>query len=113
MDYSKPFLGKVVVAKIDRPAGTKHPKHDFIYPINYGYVPGTKAPDGKELDAYVLGVSKPLNEFKGKCIAIIHRMNDDDDKLVLVGNDKSFTDEEIKQLTHFQEQWFKSEIVRE
>lgn len=110
--YSTPFLGKTVKVEIDRPLGTKHPKHDHIYPINYGFVPDTKAPDGKELDAYVLGEDKPIKEFEGKCIAIIHRTDDDDDKLIVCADERSFSDKEIQEATHFQEQWFKSEILR-
>ena len=112
MNYSKPFLGKIVKAKIDRQLGTKHPKHDFIYPINYGFVPNTKAPDGDELDVYILGVDKVVEEFEGRCIAIIHRTDDDDDKLVLCSDGEIYSDEEIREYTNFQEQWFDSEIVR-
>ena len=50
------YLNKTLEIKIDRPMGSKHPKHGFIYPINYGYVPNTVSGDGEELDAYVLGV---------------------------------------------------------
>ena len=35
------FLDKIVTVKTDRPIGAKHPKHGFIYPINYGYIPDT------------------------------------------------------------------------
>ena len=34
---TKEYLGKKVAIKIDRPFGSKHPKHGFIYPVNYGY----------------------------------------------------------------------------
>ena len=80
--------------------------------FNYGYIPNTLAPDGEEIDAYVLGVDKPVKSFKGKVIAIIHRFNDDDDKLVVVPQELELTDEEIRKKTHFQEQWFKIRIVR-
>ncbi len=106
------FLGKTVKAVIDRPLGSKHPKHEFIYPINYGFIPNTKAKDGEELDAYVLGVFNPLREFKGKCIAVIRRLNDDDDKLVLALQGKKYSDDQIKALTEFQERFFKSQILR-
>lgn len=112
MSYSKPFLGKTVTVTIDRQLGSKHPKHGFEYDLNYGYIDGVKAPDGEDLDAYVLGESVALEEFTGKCIAIIHRTDDDDDKLIVCSADKAFTDEEIRKATHFQEQWFKSEIQR-
>ena len=112
MEYSRPFLGEIVSVVIDRPLGTKHPKHDYVYPVNYGYVPDTVAPDGAELDVYVLGEEKPLKEYTGRCIAIIHRTNDDDDKLIITQDHMNFNDQEIRDLTRFQEQWFESEIVR-
>ena len=112
MNYSRPFLGELVTVKIDRPLGSKHPKHGFEYPINYGYIPETKAPDGEELDAYVIGAKVPLVSFEGRCIAIIHRLNDDDDKLIVCEDGLEFNDDEIREQTNFQEQWFDSEIVR-
>ena len=106
------YIGKVVNVKIDRPLNSKHPKHGFVYLVNYGFVPNTVSGDGEELDCYVLGVDEPLDTFEGECIAVIHRTNDDDDKLVIVPSGRTFTDEEIRELTHFQEQFFESEIVR-
>lgn len=109
---SEEYLGKIVKVKMDRPLGTKHPKHGFIYEVNYGYVPNTISGDGEELDAYVLGVHKPLDVFEGEVVAIIHRTNDDDDKLVVMEKGKNYTDEQIRALTEFQEQWFDSVIIR-
>lgn len=106
------YIGKRVKVKIDRQLGSKHPKHGFEYELNYGYVPNTISGDGEELDAYVLGEDKPVEEFKGKCIAVIHRVNDDDDKLIVVPEEKYYSDEEIRKLTNFQEQYFESEIIR-
>lgn len=106
------YLNKTLEIKIDRPMGSKHPKHGFIYPINYGYVPNTISGDGEELDAYILGIYEPLDSFIGKCIAIIHRTNDNDNKLVIVPENRTFTDSEIKVLTDFQEQYFESIIIR-
>ena len=112
MENSKMFLDKVVKVKIDRKMGSKHPKQSFIYPLNYGYIPNTISGDGEELDAYVLGVFEPIEEFEGKCIAIIHRLNDNDDKLIVVPENKNYSDEQIMSLTEFQERFFKSEIIR-
>ena len=109
---NKGYLGKIVKVKMDRPLGSKHPKHGFIYPVNYGYIPNTVSGDGEELDAYVLGVHEPLDEFEGQVVAIIHRTNDNDDKLVVMPKGKSYTDEQIEALTEFQEQWFEHEILR-
>ncbi len=109
---ARKFLGTMVNAKIDRPIGSRHTKYGFVYMLNYGFVPGTKSGDDEELDAYVLGVSEPVKEFSGKCIAVIHRLYDDDDKLVLSPDGMDFSDEQIKSLTDFQERFFKSVIVR-
>lgn len=106
------YIGQKVQVRIDRALGTKHPKHGFEYLVNYGYVPNTISGDGEELDCYVLGVDYQLEEFEGKCIAIIHRTNDDDDKLIIVPEGIDFTDEEIRKQTYFQEQYFESEIIR-
>lgn len=106
-------IGTTVTVTIDRPLGSKHPKFGWEYPLNYGFVPGTLSPDGEELDAYVIGVDQPLDVFTGTCIAVIHRTNDDDDKLVVVSDEKKgITDEEIRAATNFQEKYFKSEVLR-
>lgn len=106
------YIGKNVKVKVDRMLGTKHPKHDFIYKVNYGYIPNTVSGDGEELDAYVLGIDSPIEEFEGKCIAVVHRTNDDDDKLIVVPEGKEYLDKDIRELTNFQEKYFESEIIR-
>lgn len=112
MTSFKKFLGKTVTVTIDRPLGSSHPDWNLIYPINYGYIDGVVAPDNEYLDAYVLGVDHPLKIFKGKCIAIIHRTNDNDDKLVVVPDGTSFTARQIRKLTEFQERFFSSVIIQ-
>lgn len=106
------FLGKIVSVKIDRSLGSEHSAEGFIYPVNYGFVPGTKGLDTEELDTYVLGVFEPLTDFTGRCIAVIHRIDDNDDKLVLVSEGKTYSNEQIRALTEFQERFFRSMIVR-
>ncbi len=106
------YIGKNIKIKIDRRLGSKHPKHGFIYPVNYGFVPNTISGDGEELDAYLLGVFEPVEDYEGKCIAIIHRTNDDDDKLVVVPPGKNYSDDAIDALTEFQEQYFEHIIIR-
>lgn len=109
---ARQFLGQTVAVLMDRPLGSKHPKYGYIYPVNYGFIEGTLAPDNQELDAYVLGVNEAVEEYSGRCIALIHRQKDDDDKLVVVPEGVTMTDEEIRQATHFQEQYFTSDIIR-
>ena len=89
------FLGKKVEVTMDRPLGSKHPKHGFLYEVNYGYIEGVMSPDGEELDTYYLGD------------------NNDDDKLVVVPNGVILSDEEILKQVNFQEKWFKSVVIRE
>ena len=113
MTNSKNYLNKIVSVKIDRPLGSKHPKHGFIYPVNYGFIPNTISGDNEELDCYVLGIFEPVESFSGRCIAIIHRINDNDDKLVVVPDNTCFSDGEIRVLTKFQERFFESIIIRD
>jgi inorganic pyrophosphatase len=112
LDLAKQFLNQKVKVIFDRPLGTKHPRHGFTYEVNYGYIPGVRAVDGEDLDAYYLGTDKSLQEAEGVCIAIVHRENDDDDKLVVVPDGTELSDEEILKQVHFQEKWFKSSVVR-
>jgi inorganic pyrophosphatase len=111
-ECSRIFLNHVIHTQIDRPLGSRHPEHGFIYPVNYGYMPKTLAPDGEPFDAYVLGVFEPIEEFTGRCIAVVHRLDDDDDKLVIVPEGRSYNDDQIQALVEFQERFFKSIIVR-
>jgi inorganic pyrophosphatase len=101
---ARSFLGRTVDLVIDRPCGSRHPTCGFFYPANYGYVPGTLAPDGDELDAYYLGPSEPMSSAQGICIAIVHRFYDDDDKLVVVPHSgRMLDDAAIAAAVEFQE----------
>lgn len=106
------LIGRKIGIQIDRPLGSKHPDHGFEYPVNYGFVPGTMTEDGEELDAYVLGISEAVEGIIGTAIALIHRLDDNEDKLVVVPDGLVFTDEQIRELTEFQEQYFESVILR-
>lgn len=104
-------IGSAIEVTIDRPYGSAHPNYpDLIYPLNYGYVKDIYGGDGDYQDVYVLGVKKPLETFRGTLIAIIHRLNDNEDKWVVCPEGMSFTKEEILQATAFQEQYFESVI---
>lgn len=109
---ARQYLGKEVEVVMDRPLGSKHPKHGFVYEANYGFLEGIEAPDGEDLDAYYLGVQEPLKIAKGVCIAIAHRKNNDDDKLIVVPEGIEMTNEQIMSAIHFQEQFFDTEIIR-
>ena len=105
------MIGGIVKVIVDRPLGTYHPEHkDIYYSVNYGYIPDIVALDGEEQDAYILGVDEPIKEFVGKVIAIIHRIDDVEDKWVVVPENISFTKDEIIRQVAFQEHFFKTEI---
>ena len=108
----KSYLGKTVKIGIDRPIGYVHKKEKYslTYPINYGYIPGVLGGDGEELDVYLLGVETPVEEYECRIIAIVHRHNDVEDKLVGAPIGMSFTKEEISNAVHFQEQYYDNEI---
>ncbi|PWJ51522.1 inorganic pyrophosphatase [Faecalicatena contorta] len=106
------MIGKIVSVTVDRAVGTYHPEYpDMYYPINYGHIKGIMAPDGEEQDAYILGINEPVKEFTGKVIAIIHRNEDIEEKWVVAPEGKMFSKEEIEKQTHFQEQYFNSQVI--
>lgn len=82
----------------------------MYYPINYGYIEGIMSPDKEEQDAYILGVDEPVKEFTGRIIAIIHRLDDVEEKWVVAPENLSFSKEEIIAQVLFQEKYFQWEI---
>ena len=100
-------IGLKVRVMIDRPIGSHHPEYtELIYECNYGYVEGIIAADGEEQDAYVLGISDPIDSFEGIVIAEIIRKNDIETKWVLAPTDAKFTEKEIREAVNFQERFF-------
>ena len=85
------------------------------YTINYGYLPGITGGDGEEQDVYVLGISEPLERFRGRIIGAIRRRDDNEDKLVAAPEGMRFSAEEIRKATWFVEKYFDSTVqsVRE
>jgi inorganic pyrophosphatase len=106
------LLGSVVRVIVDRPMGARHPSARFRYSVNYGYVPATVAPNGEELDAYLLGPAGPVETGVGRCVAVVHREYRDDDKLVVVTDNQEYTDAEILRMVAFQEGHGRHRIVR-
>jgi inorganic pyrophosphatase len=105
------LIGRSVRVQVDRPLGSHHPKHGYIYPVNYGFVPGTMSGDGEELDAYVLGISQSVEQFEGNCVAVIKRNNENDDRLVVIPSGTLLAKEDIRAMVSFQEQHFDSDIL--
>lgn len=44
---------------IDRPAGSRHPRWNFVYPYDYGYLEGSTAADGGGIDAWRGSLREP------------------------------------------------------
>lgn len=86
MDHmnKKKTPGQIVHIMIDRPMNSYHPEHKELF--------------------------YPVKEFTGKVIAIIHRLNDVEDKWVAVPEDMTMTAQEIMEQVQFQEQYFETEI---
>lgn len=65
---------------IDRPRGCAHPVHpSIIYPIDYGFVPGTEATDGNEVDVFVGSADRGL---VGLILTVDYRKRDREFKLL-------------------------------
>ena len=112
-EHLKSLLNTEVNVIIDRPINSVHPIHnDIIYEVNYGYITSLIALDNEYQDAYVLGINYPIKEFKGEVKAIIHRLNDNEDKLIVAPSNLNFEIEEIKRLINFQEKYFEIEIIK-
>ena len=104
------WLGRRVHVVVDRPLGSRHPVHGHVLEVGYGYVPGTLADDGSELDAYLLGPEGPVDEADGEVVAVVHRRDDVEDKLV-VATTGEWDREAVAAAVDFQERWFDAEII--
>ena len=102
-------MGRRVRVIVDRPLGSHHPEHDDLtYPVNYGYVPGTRAGDGESIDAYVLGVPEPVATVDGNVVGVVRRADDAEDKLVVAPAGQRYAASEIESAVRFQERFFGS-----
>jgi len=104
------YLNKNVDVIMDRQLGSKHPIHEMIYPINYGYIEDTVSGDGKEIDVYIIDALEPLKCYSGQVIGIVHREDDDEDKLI-VAKHNGYLKDELYKFVEFTEQYFKSTIT--
>lgn len=106
------FLNQWIDVEIDRPLGSKHPRCELRFDVNYGFVPGTRAGDGEEIDVYVLGESRAVKFCRAQCIAIAFRFDDVEHKLILSIDGSDYDDQSIVKQIAFNEQYFDSKIVR-
>ncbi len=66
---------------IDRPQGSRHPHHRFVYPLNYGYLEGTRSGDGDGIDIWV--GSLPVKSVTAIICTVDTQQKDAEIKLLL------------------------------
>ncbi|MBN1038968.1 inorganic pyrophosphatase [Clostridium botulinum] len=96
---------------MDRPLGVKHPKHNFIYSLNYEFIPNNVSGDGEEIDAYIICEFEHLKTYEGYVVEIIKRKNDIEYKLVVCKDLNKYNKKQIRALVEFQERFFNSTII--
>lgn len=107
------MIGSKVTMYVDRPIHSTHPKHKNIaYGVNYGYIKEIIALDGDCQDAYLLGVDEVVESYEGIVYAIIERIDDNEDKLIVVPENIEYTIEEIEEKVNFQEKFFNHKIIK-
>ncbi|MBU1126376.1 glycosyltransferase [Patescibacteria group bacterium] len=105
------YLGKEVTVTVNRPIGSLHPIYNFRFTQNFGHVPDTLAGDHYPVDAFVLGVDRPISHFTGKCIGFVRRLEENNDRLIVVPEGRMYTAEEIRAAVEFEEQYTPYTII--
>ena len=100
-----------LIVTVDRPIGYTD-AFGTIYPINYGFIEGIIGGDSEKQDAYIISKTstKPVKEFIGNLVAIIHRKNDNEEKWVVTAEDEIITEKEITNSVNYLEKYFDSYI---
>ena len=79
---------------VDRPRGSRHPRHGFVYPLDYGYLKGTSSMDGGGIDLWT--GSLPGLPLVGMIVTVDRFKRDSEIKLLL-----GLTAEEIETVLAF------------
>ena len=67
---------------IDRPKGSTHPRYpDLIYPLDYGYLEGTRSGDGAGIDVWI--GSLPTKRVTGVIISLDAEKHDAEVKVLI------------------------------
>ena len=92
---------------LDRPKGTKHPRFDFIYPLDYGYLKDTSSMDGGGIDIWRGSLSDLV------CNAIIctvDLLKKDSEMKLLIGCTEE--EKEIAMRFHNESEYMKGAMIR-
>ena len=106
----KSFIGKKVTVTIDRKINSMH--NGITYELNYGYIDKMTALDGDSQDAYIINETELYDAFEGYVVAIIKRIDDVEDKLVVSRRKCDISIEDIERQVYFQERFFKHVIIK-
>ena len=100
------LIDSEITVHVDKPIG--YTQNSIVFTQNHGYVEITND-TGDYVKAYVLGINKSLNRFKGKVIAVIIRRENLEG--ILVVSNRKYSKNEIEELVKFQEERFKHKII--
>lgn len=79
------FLDQLIESSetiIDRPAGSRHPRHpQIVYPLDYGYLAGTSSADGDGMDVWRGSLDEKT--LKGILVTVDLQKRDSEIKLLL------------------------------
>jgi len=92
---------------IDRPKETKHPRFDFIYPLDYGYLKGTTSPDGGGIDLWRGSLS---NAVCDALICTVDLLKKDSEIKMLIGCSEEEKDTIMR--FHNDSEYMKGTIIR-
>jgi inorganic pyrophosphatase len=92
---------------IDRPKGSKHPRFDFIYPLDYGYIKNTASMDGDGIDVWRGSLPDAVCDA---IICTIDAFKRDSEIKILLGCSKDEKDEILR--FHNDSQYMKGIMIR-
>ena len=92
---------------IDRPKGTKHPRFDFIFPLDYGYLKGTSSMDGGGIDVWLGSLADSMCDA---IVCTVDLLKKDSEIKLLIG----CTEDEKKIIMRFhnESEYMKGTMIR-
>ena len=104
------IIGEKFKVLVTNPIGSQlDTNNNIVFKVNYGIVDGVLDANGEPQYAYILGEEKPLDVFEGHLVAIVHRLNDFENKWII--SNYHLSKEEIYNQISFIEGFFNVEII--
>ncbi len=92
---------------IDRPKGTKHPRFEFTYPLDYGYLDNTTSMDGGGIDVWR---GENNTDFCDAIICTVDLLKKDSEIKLLLGCNEQ--EKEIAMRFHNDSEYMKGVMIR-